>query len=204
MNFKKEGYTVIKKSIDPKIAEFVYKYLLLKRDVLKTYLETGYISPYDLTHGVFGDPQVKGAYATYGDIAMDVLLTEVKPIMEKQTGLKLIETYSYTRLYETGNILKKHKDRFSCEVSTTLNLGGDPWDIFLTSKDKKEIQIKLKPGDMLVYRGNILDHWRKPFKGKLCGQVFLHYNNKSTKGAGKNIYDGREHLGLPSGFSSKK
>ena len=28
-------------------------------------------------------------------------------------------------------ILKRHKDRPSCEISTTLNLGGDPWPIFI-------------------------------------------------------------------------
>jgi hypothetical protein len=204
MSFKKEGYTIIEKAIDSKVANFIYKYLLLKRDVLKTYIETNYITPYDDRHGTFKDPQVPGAFSAYGDIAMDVLLTEVKPIMEKTTGLKLIETYSYTRVYETGQILKKHKDRFSCEISTTLNLGGDHWDIFLKSKNNKDIQVKLKPGDMLVYRGNILEHWREPFKGKLCGQVFLHYNNKATKGSKENKYDGRIHLGLPNDLKSKR
>jgi hypothetical protein len=27
--------------------------------------------------------------------------------------------------------LKRHKDRFSCEISTTMNLGGDDWPIYL-------------------------------------------------------------------------
>jgi hypothetical protein len=27
--------------------------------------------------------------------------------------------------------LRRHKDRPSCEISTTLNLGGDPWPIFI-------------------------------------------------------------------------
>ena len=45
------------------------------------------------------------------------------PIMEKKTGLKLHPTYSYARIYKAGDImLKRHKDRFSCEISTTLNL----------------------------------------------------------------------------------
>ena len=57
---------------------------------------------------------------------------------------------------------------------------------------------------MLVYRGNILEHWREPFKGKLCGQVFLHYNNKATKGSEENKYDGRIHLGLPNDLKSKR
>ena len=53
---------------------------------------------------------------------------------------------------------------------------------------------------MLVYRGMELEHWREEFQGDNCAQVFLHYNNQKSKGADKNIYDGRPHLGLPSWF----
>ena len=35
-----------------------------------------------------------------------------------------------------GDVLHRHKDRFSCEISTTLNLGGDPWPIHLEPKKK--------------------------------------------------------------------
>ena len=62
------------------------------------------------------------------------------------------------------------------------------------------IKVTLNPGDMLVYRCNILEHWREAFKGKDCGQVFLHYNNKATKGSEDNKFDRRPHLGLPSWF----
>ena len=62
---------------------------------------------------------------------METLLMKVMPIMAEQTKLDLIPTYSYARVYEKGSILKRHKDRPSCEISTTLNLGGDPWPIFI-------------------------------------------------------------------------
>jgi hypothetical protein len=123
--------------------------------------------------------------------------------MEKNTGLKLNPNYSYARIYKKGDILKRHKDRFSCEISTTLNLGGDPWTIYLEPSGKeglKGIKLDLKPGDMLVYKGNELEHWREEFKGENCAQVFLHYNNVKTKGSKENIYDKRIHLGLPSWF----
>lgn len=51
--------------------------------------------------------------------------------MEEATKIKLIETYSYARIYKKGDILHRHKDRASCEISTTLNLGGPQWPIFL-------------------------------------------------------------------------
>ena len=65
---------------------------------------------------------------------METLLMMVQPKMEKLTGLKLNPTYSYARIYKRGDVLKRHKDRFSCEISTTMNLGGDPWPIYIESK----------------------------------------------------------------------
>ena len=59
---------------------------------------------------------------------------------------------------------------------------------------------RLNPGDMLVYKGDKLEHWREPFTGKICGQVFLHYVDKSLK---KFINDTRPHLGLPPHFTKK-
>ena len=214
-NFKKDRFTVIEKAIDPKIANFVYNYFLMKRQVARTMFDERYISPFTTEFGVWNDDQVPNTYSHYADIAMETLLLAVQPIMEKQTGLKLIPTYSYARIYKKGDILHRHKDRFSCEISTTLNLGGDKWEIFIekdlnkgkiiegkgyVSENTKGIKVDLKPGDMLVYRGNLLEHWREEFKGNDCGQVFLHYNNAATKGAKENIFDKRKHLGLPSWF----
>ena len=214
-NFKKDRFTVIEKAIDPKIANFVYNYFLMKRQVARSMFDARYISPFTTEFGVWNDEQVPNTYSHYADIAMETLLLAVQPIMEKQTGLKLIPTYSYARIYKKGDVLHRHKDRFSCEISTTLNLGGDKWPIYIEKDPKKGgvvegkgyitdntkgIKVDLKPGDMLVYRGNMLEHSREEFKGNDCGQVFLHYNNASTKGAKDNIFDKRKHLGLPSWF----
>jgi len=214
-NFKKNKFTVIEKAIDPKIANFVYNYFLMKRQVARTMFDTKYISPFTTEFGVWNDHQVPNTYSHYSDIAMETLLLAVQPIMEKQTGIKLIPTYSYARIYKKGDILHRHKDRFSCEISTTLNLGGDSWPIYIepnikmgglvegkgyVSNNTKGIKVNLKPGDMLVYRGNLLEHWREEFNGEDCAQVFLHYNNVETKGSKENIYDRRPHLGLSSWF----
>ena len=149
---------------------------------------------------------------------METLLLKTQPIIEKETKLKLNPNYSYARIYKKGDILHRHKDRFSCEISTTLNLGGENWPIFLSPNENvgitnckeittvsksKGIQVNLKPGDMLIYRGNELEHWREPFQGEDCCQVFLHYNNKTTNGSEENLFDTRNHLGLPADFKKK-
>ena len=217
-DFKKDNFTIIKKAIDPKLAEFLFNYFLIKKEVYKTMKDFNYITPFDRDWGVINDGQVKGAYAHYSDVAFETLLLKLLPVMEKTTKTKLYPTYSYSRLYEKGHELPKHKDRFECEISTTLNLGGDPWPIFIesdTSKggygpihyepsDSKGIKIILKPGDMLIYKGNICEHWREPFNGQECVQVFLHYNNQNTQNSEETIYDRRRHVGLPAWFKGKK
>ena len=103
-------------------------------------------------------------------------------------------------MYEKGSILKRHKDRPSCEISTTLNLGGDPWTLFIDStggKNNNGIKVDLEPGDMLVYSGCELEHWREEFQGNICAQVFLHYNHVNGQFADSNLYDKRPLLGLP-------
>tara|TARA_Y100000385_G_scaffold138231_1_gene143600 strand:- start:220 stop:861 length:642 start_codon:yes stop_codon:yes gene_type:complete len=207
MSFKTNKYIVLKKVISPEIADFVYKYFLNKREVAKFLFDQKFISPFTEYYGVWTDEQVPNTYSHYGDIAMETLLQEVKPIMEKHTKLKLLETYSYARIYKPGDVLARHKDRYSCEISTTLNLGGDPWPIYLdptTKTGQAGIKVDLKPGDMLIYSGCELEHWREEFKGKNCGQVFLHYNKATSKTAKENYLDKRPLLGTPSWFKGAK
>ena len=215
MNFEKNKYIIIKKAVSEELAKFCCGYFLMKRQVARTMFDTRYISQFTEYFGVWNDLMVPNTYSHYADIVMETLLIKLLPTMEKETNLKLNPNYSYARIYKKGDVLKRHKDRFSCEISTTLNLGGDEWPIFLSDAENvgipdgkkitfesnsKGVKINLKPGDMLVYKGNELEHWREEFNGDKCIQVFLHYNNLKTKGAKENIYDKRPHLGLTSWF----
>jgi hypothetical protein len=198
MSYKKNSYLIVKNAIPIDVANFVYDYFNMKKRTFITLKETGYISKFDVDWGEY-DAQVPTAYAHYADLAMETILDILTPKMSKLTKLDLTPTYSYARIYGKGDILHRHTDRYSCEVSTTLNLGGDMWPICLIDKNKKHKEIKLNPSDMLIYNGCELEHWRDEFKGDICSQVFLHYNIKNNK-ADTNLYDNRLHLGLPSGF----
>tara|TARA_R110002124_G_scaffold8955_1_gene46594 strand:- start:634 stop:1254 length:621 start_codon:yes stop_codon:yes gene_type:complete len=202
-NFKKQKYLIIKKAISTDMANFIYGYFSFKRRVAKKFFEERYISPFNTEWGFWSDEQVPNTYCHYADIAMETLLERVKPKIEKETKLKLIPTYSFARLYKEGDILKRHKDRFSCEISATMFLGGEPWELYIEpsgQENKKGIKILQKPGDILIYSGCELEHWRETFKGKNCCQVFLHYNKAGSTQAKKNKFDRREFLGLPSYF----
>jgi len=203
--FKKNKYVIIRQAINKDLALFLYNYFYMKKQVLDTCRKVKYISPYETLLGYYEgeNEQIPNTYASYSDIAMETLMLKCQPIMEKTTELKLYPAYTYARIYKKGDELKRHKDRFSCEISTTMNLGGDNWPIYLEPSGKlgqKGIKVDLKIGDMLVYSGCELEHWRKKFKGKECVQVFLHYNNRKTPGAKNNMFDKRPHLGLPSWF----
>ena len=165
--------------------------------------------------GTWTDKQIPNTYSHYADPVMETLLVKMLPVMKQHTELDLVPTYSYARAYKKGDMLKRHKDRPSCEISTTINLGGDPWPIFIDSTGAdtvideyknihkpnapKGTKVLLEVGDMLVYSGCELEHWREPFDGNICGQVFLHYNHVNGPFADKNRFDGRPMLGLPSG-----
>ena len=206
-------YHVIKNAVSFELANFIFNYFLLKRDAVDFMYKHNII--YDNSmFGTWTDQQVPNTYSHYSDMVMETLLMKVLPRMQKETGLQLIPTYSYARLYKKGDILKRHKDRPSCEISTTINLGGAPWPIFIDGTGSNNVidehknihkpdapkgtKVLLEVGDMLVYSGCELEHWREPFEGDICGQVFLHYNHVNGPFANKNMFDGRPKLGLPS------
>ena len=213
--FKEKKYMVIKKAISFELANFAFNYLLLKRDAVKWMQDNNYISKFTPGFGTWEDKQVPNTYSQYGDFFMETLMMKVLPVMQERTDMTLIPCYTYTRIYKKGDILHRHKDRPSCEISTTLHLGGDPWTIFLdptgannilsgretTTVVKpnapKGIPVDLEVGDMLVYSGCELEHWREPFEGEHCAQVFLHYNNINGPFGTQNKFDKRPLLGVP-------
>ena len=205
-------FQVIKGAVSYELANFVFNYFLLKREAVK-FMYDNNITYDNGMLGTWTDKQIPNTYSHYSDQVMETLLVKMLPVMAKETGLDLVPTYSYARLYKNGDELKRHKDRPSCEISTTLNLGGDPWPIFIdpTGSDNlideyknihkpnapKGVKVELNVGDMLIYSGCELEHWREPFQGNVCGQVFLHYNHADGPFAKSNLYDKRPLLGIP-------
>jgi len=146
-------------------------------------------------HGHLADAAefVVGAYSRFGDPAIETLLMMLQKNVELETQLKLIPTYSYMRLYTRGHELVTHRDRPSCEISVSLCTGGDElWPIFIEGTP-----IYLEPGDMVIYRGCDVTHWRNPLEGEMHAQIFLHWNDVNGPYGKDNLYDGRLSMGLP-------
>ena len=122
------------------------------------------------------DRLVPGSPAIYDFLPFVRLLVEKIPQIEEVAEDKILPTYTYARMYGHGETLPLHEDRDACELSLTLNLDADePWPIWLKSRDGETVMIRQQPGDAMVYLGCQTPHWREPFEGNFCTQVFLHY-----------------------------
>ena len=124
--------------------------------------------------------------------------------------MELVETYSYTRTYDRGAYLKSHTDRPSCEVSATICLDyksddNTPWKIWVQNdrnyiddavqdqqqlfeitqkpvigKRKGSVAVSLEVGDVLLYQGPNIPHWRDTFLGDYSSHMFLHFVNANS------------------------
>jgi hypothetical protein len=143
-----------------------------------------------------GDDQVPGTPTVYGDAELDALMQDIKPLIEAHTGLTLHPTYSYARIYKRGDTLAPHRDRAACQISISLNLGQEPdapWALYL-GDETTPFAAMLGPGDVLLYRGVELTHWRDAYQGERLFQVFLHYVDANGPHAGEK-FDSRASLG---------
>jgi hypothetical protein len=163
----KQPYKVARQVISPDTLDLLKNTLLLTKAV--DYYQKG-IDPENKT--AFGDEQSPVGFPFYGHIICDSLAVSLLPLMEEQTGLELYPTYTYGRIYWTGSTLAPHKDRPSCQYSATLCIDNDPkpWPIFMEGK-----KILLNPGDIAIYQGCDVEHWREPYEGRQQIQLFLHY-----------------------------
>jgi hypothetical protein len=183
--FEKNGYALVKNAITPELRDFVTQYALF--DEMQKF------------NGI-GDSQIPNAHYSYADPSMETMLLHLLPTMEENTGLKLFPTYSYYRVYKNNSELKTHKDRPSCEISATLcfNYSYDDskftWPIFMEGNG-----VNLKPGDMVIYRGCDLNHWRNPMisddEHAWHVQGFFHYVNQNGPYSDYK-HDKRESIGL--------
>lgn len=166
--FNTKGYTLIKEAITKELVEHITQYALF--DEMQDF------APEKINGN---NQQVPEAHSKYGDACMESLLLSVKPLIEKYTGISVYPTYSYYRVYRNGDELKHHTDRPSCEISTTVSFNFSyqdsnyRWPIFIDGTP-----IYMEPGDMAIYRGIDLDHWREPLEypeDVWHVQAFLHY-----------------------------
>jgi hypothetical protein len=183
--FQEKGYHVIRNFIPKELCDFAKVYYKIRQDTLE----------YDI------DSQCPGSKSFYADPFCETLLLSGCKKISDEINIPLAPTYSYTRIYGQGDELKIHRDRGECEISATLCLGRPASDeispIYFsrneTGHDKTELL--LDEGDLCVYRGTELYHWRSPFKQTWYLQTFIHYVDMNGPYRNR-IFDGRRCLGI--------
>lgn len=204
--FKNDAYLDLKGIIPKDMCNLVSQYALLQELVTPRKEEA--------------EGQVPFAHSGYGDLLMETLMLFMKPHMEAHTGLELCPTYTYFRVYRPGMILERHTDRPSCEVSTTVCLGTNytnvsqdfNWGMYVDntyrhnaddngfiSANNPGKMIAQSPGDIIVYRGCEIEHWREEFaagEGSWQVQAFFHYINKDGPYYPEFAYDKRPGIGF--------
>jgi len=179
-HFEEHKYVVLRGVVDPQVASLGTRYALSFRN------RFGYFEMNAFAHSL----------GRYADAFSESLMIELQPRLEAATGIELLPCYSYLRIYERGGRLPKHTDRDSCEISTTLTIGYDAdalWPICIEA-DGEEKAIALDAGDLMIYRGAEIPHWREDPDLEYWVQVFLHYVDANGRFTDQR-FDGRDQVG---------
>jgi len=122
------------------------------------------------------------AIAFSNDQLMLSISDNKKELLEKETGLKLLPSYTFWRWYGFGSYLKDHRDRPACEISITACIfKTHDWPLTISSNKlkTKTTKVELNIGDALLYLGTEDLHGRVGrYKGDGLAQVFMHYVDK--------------------------
>ncbi len=179
-SFQRYGYRVVRN--------------FLQRDICDKF--TNYVFDMHEKGSLIRDALCPKSNAGYGLPPLDYALQKFTKNISSITGLDVLPTYSYTRIYRPGEVLPKHKDRNACEVSITLTLGYKSdtiWPIYLKANNR-DVKVSLDVGDMVIYRGIDIPHWRNSFQGEWHVQAFFHYVD--SNGPHKECYmDNRTRFG---------
>jgi len=190
--FDGAGYAVLRGVLDEQTLKLLKCTFLLVQEVDKVMHNP---TPEGL---IFGDGQVNNSFTYYGAFCFEGLLVMLQPLLQEVVGKELFPCYSYARIMYTGAIMPAHTDRVTCEYSATICISEDPehpYPIFLKDRNGYIQEIPLSPGDMLVYKGAELVHWRDEYEGARHIQAFLHYVDAAGPYSNRK-YDTRPMLGL--------
>ena len=192
--FNQNKYIVFDGVLQKETCDHLTDYMFLKK-------EAGYLEPPVSLGGT--DTQCPKSWSIYGDPAFDSILRKMAPSLSKMLGEELIPAYTYARIYEPGEVLEWHVDRPSCEISGTMTLGladiKELWPIYVGtpgSKEKVGSPIMIGVGELMMYQGEKVPHWRDAFEGQWQVQVFFHYVRANGPHAKEHANDGRPSLGI--------
>ena len=186
--FKTDGYEYIRNFIDEPTRELMSIYY--ENKIRRGEWEPAIARESGRAHSSF---------SIHGDPLTEAILLKKLPLVSRICGKELYPTYSFVRIYQEGDIMGRHVDRPSCEISLTANIfTKENKSIFYVEDLNSNVkEFDIEPGDALMYFGCKIYHWRKPIeKDQFLVQFMLHYVDKN--GPNKDYkYDKRPNLAYP-------
>jgi hypothetical protein len=160
--FAKNNYVVVRNLLDPYLVKFLASYYSAVRA------------------GQAGEFKKDwSSLNSHGDVCGDVVLYSIRTLIAEHTGLDLLPTYSFTRIYKKGERIGRHADGPQNQVSCSMCVarGEVDWPVHL-SDGEHEGGVVLQAGDGVIYRGHKVEHWREKFTGDNQVQVIVGYVEK--------------------------
>jgi hypothetical protein len=148
---------------------------------------------------------------------MLAFLWGLTPAIATVTGLDLLPTYDYLRLYREGDVCRVHSDRPSCEHSLSLTLDysdGEAWPLEVGERaipaplarvdddfgGAPYRSLSMQPGDAVLYNGVHRRHGRiTPNPNAWSAHLFLHWIERDGAFA-DHAFDGKDTLARPVNF----
>jgi hypothetical protein len=164
-----------------------YRYVILKsilhpfqlaaiRRYYRRMVAEGYFS--------FGDEEWPLRYFAGNDLIGRFYHEQMTSLISNVIGESVYPTFTFFASYRPGAILPPHRDREECEFSISLLLDfipepADecPWPIFVESPkhSNQSIPVHLGIGDLLLYRGRELRHYRNAFQEGEASTTWLFF-----------------------------
>jgi hypothetical protein len=170
-DFSDRRFVVVRGALDHTVTEAYRRYIVMQ-----------------IAKGAFRfDDPASHRWNRYREPVAETLLMQAAEPLGAIVDRTLIPTYSYTVVYPPGAELAPHTDRAACEFSVSLALGNrrsgdevEPWPLYVTPPGASTAMIMLAPGDLVLYRGCEVAHWREPQAAE-CHHysVLLHFVDAS-------------------------
>lgn len=129
-------------------------------------VEEGYVK----FGGERGEPH---RWVLHNDPAARTLHAPLAPLVSQVAGEPLKPSFTYLIKYLAGASLEAHRDREQCAVTAVLQVdfdpepaGATPWPLLFATPSGPE-QVVLAFGDLVVFRGTAIEHYREPLT---CGR----------------------------------
>jgi hypothetical protein len=133
-------------------------------------------------HIALGDRQVNRRWWSHNDPVAALFHRQIVPVVSRIVGEPVKPSYVYLAAYESGSVLKRHRDRPQCEFSVTVCIDYTPepvletqWPIKLGTEEG-DISVYQSLGDGVVYAGCRLTHFRDKLpEGHFSMSLLFHY-----------------------------